>query len=208
MPEKPVIYVLILSLMFSYTEMYHKYKALLQNMPTRHLLTKKETNIAALRKQINRLVHVDIVNFFIAASPEEISEVLAAASDPTMEDGPYFSDEFAWYSMSMVRLDCKAGIISYFPNSQLYSHFLDSTQVSSSTKIPQCSHCNTNVSVVHLSPVLAEKEDERRRFLDSQGKVKTDKLTDMFYFDLTVDAITAVGYEIEKTLQIICIFYF
>jgi len=82
--------------------MYHKYKALLQNMPTRHLLTKVERENSALRKQIDRLVHVDIVNFFIAATPNEITEVLTQASDPEMRNGPYFSDEFAWYSMSLV----------------------------------------------------------------------------------------------------------
>jgi ionotropic glutamate receptor len=83
--------------------MYHKYKSLLQNMPTRHLLTKVERENSALRKQIDRLVHVDIVNFFIAATPNEISEVLSQASDPEMKDGPYFSDEYAWFSMSLVR---------------------------------------------------------------------------------------------------------
>ena len=83
--------------------MYHKYKALLQNMPTRHLLTKIEKG-DKLTAQISKLVHVDIVNFFIAATPDEISEVLARASNPNAEDGPYFSDEFAWYSMSLVSL--------------------------------------------------------------------------------------------------------
>lgn len=72
-------------------------------MPTRHLLTKIEKDNAALRKQIDRLVHVDIVNFFIASTPNEISAVLAEASDKEMKDGPYFSDEYAWYSMSLVR---------------------------------------------------------------------------------------------------------
>jgi ionotropic glutamate receptor len=81
--------------------MYHKYKALLQNMPTRHLLTKIESS-DKLTAQISRLVHVDIVNFFIAGTPDEISEVLAKSSDPNAKEGPYFSDEFAWYSMSLV----------------------------------------------------------------------------------------------------------
>lgn len=84
--------------------MYHKYKSLLQNMPTRHLLTKLEKDSAGIRKQIDRLVHVDIVNFFIAATPNEISSVLAEASDKDMKDGPYFSDEYAWHSMSLVHM--------------------------------------------------------------------------------------------------------
>lgn len=71
-------------------------------MPTRHLLTKVERDTPKLRNQIDRLVHVDIVNFFIAATPSEIQAVLVEASDPNMKDGPYFSDEYAWYSMSLV----------------------------------------------------------------------------------------------------------
>lgn len=92
--------------------MYHKYKSLLQNMPTRHLLTKVERGNTNIRRQIDRLVHVDIVNFFIAARPTEISGVLIEASDPNMRDGPYFSDEYAWYSMSMVSKDaCACSLI-------------------------------------------------------------------------------------------------
>jgi len=82
--------------------MYHKYKSLLQNMPTRHLLTKLESS-EKLTGQIVKLVHVDIVNFFIASTPTAISETLSKASNPNATDGPYFSDEFAWYSMSLVR---------------------------------------------------------------------------------------------------------
>lgn len=81
--------------------MYHKYKSLLQNLPTRHLLTKVEKT-QNLYGQIDKLVHVDIFNFFIAATPTQISEVLAKASNPQAKDGPWFSDEFAWYSMSLV----------------------------------------------------------------------------------------------------------
>ena len=82
--------------------MYHKYKSLLQNMPTRHLLTQVKMKSEEIRQQIDKLVHVDIVNFFIAAKPAMISEVLAQASDPNARDGPWFSDEYAWYSMSLV----------------------------------------------------------------------------------------------------------
>lgn len=83
--------------------MEHKYKALLQNMPTRHLLTKKEHKIGALRAQIYRLVHLDVVNFFIAGSIDEIGEILRVAGEfGEKDDGPYFSDEFSWYSMSLV----------------------------------------------------------------------------------------------------------
>lgn len=82
--------------------MYHKYKSLLQNMPTRHLLSKIEKNVTALRAQIIRLIHVDIVNFFIAAPVDQVTEILVQASNPDVPDGPYFSDEYAWYSMSQV----------------------------------------------------------------------------------------------------------
>lgn len=92
-------------------------------MPTRHLLTKLEKSTENIRRQIDRLVHVDIVNFFIAASPNEISGVLAEASDPQMLDGPYFSDEYAWYSMSMVghckRLTVMLGLFHIFSYAHL-----------------------------------------------------------------------------------------
>lgn len=143
--------------------MYHKYKSLLQNMPTRHLLTKLEKSIPTVRKQIDRLVHVDIVNFFIGASPNEISGVLAEASDPEMKDGPYFSDEYAWYSMSM------------------------------EPGFPKCTGCKNNVSVIHLTPMFSKENNERRDFLSSKGIFKTQRLMDMFYFDLTIDAIATVA---------------
>ncbi|XP_035708909.1 ionotropic receptor 25a isoform X1 [Folsomia candida] len=143
-------------------EMYHKYKSLLQNMPTRHLLTKLEKDSAGIRKQIDRLVHVDIVNFFIAATPNEISSVLAEASDKDMKDGPYFSDEYAWHSMSLEE------------------------------GVPRCNACRSNVTVIHLSPDFTEVGEKRRSFLASRGTVKANRLTDMFYFDITINTILAV----------------
>ncbi|CAG7815216.1 unnamed protein product, partial [Allacma fusca] len=146
-------------------EMYHKYKSLLQNMPTRHLLTKVERSVEAIRKQIDRLVHVDIVNFFIAAGTAEISTVLAESSDPQSRDGPYFSDEYAWYSMSL-----KPGL-------------------------PDCSGCKMPVTVVHLSPSDDESKGQSRRefFSNSASGVDATSLTDMFYFDLAIDGVVAIG---------------
>lgn len=173
--------------------MYHKYKSLLQNMPTRHLLTKLEKSTPAIRRQIDRLVHVDIVNFFIAASPNEISHVLTEASDPEMKDGPYFSDEYAWYSMSMV------SSIASEPASYYYISVPDCLISDSQNSLyiqepglPKCNQCRNNVSVIHLSPKFNAQED-KMSYLRSKGFFKTQRYPEMFYFDLTMTAIATVA---------------
>lgn len=55
--------------------MDHKYKALLQNIPTRHVITAIAES--ALRaQQIDKLRNLDINNFFILGSLTSIKEVL------------------------------------------------------------------------------------------------------------------------------------
>ena len=80
--------------------MEHKHKVLLQGLASRNFFT--TLNYGRFTHQINALVHVDINNFFLVSTHKGISEVLAKASSPNASDGPYFSDEFAWYSMSLV----------------------------------------------------------------------------------------------------------
>lgn len=80
--------------------MENKHKVLLQGLPNRNLFTALDYD--GLTHQITTLVHTDINNFFIASTLSGISETLARGSSPNATDGPYFSDEFAWYSMSLV----------------------------------------------------------------------------------------------------------
>ena len=78
---------------------------LLLNLGTRHLII--PIDYKNLTGQALKIVHVDMANFFMAASPNGISDMLAKASSPNITNGPYFSDEFAWHSMSMVSRACK-----------------------------------------------------------------------------------------------------
>lgn len=55
--------------------MDHKYKALLQNIPTRHVITAIATP-ADRAQQIEKLRNLDINNFFILGSLTSIKEVL------------------------------------------------------------------------------------------------------------------------------------
>lgn len=55
--------------------MDHKYKALLQNVPTRHVIT-AITNPADRMQQISKLRNLDINNFFILGSLQSIKDVL------------------------------------------------------------------------------------------------------------------------------------
>jgi len=170
--------------------MYHKYKSLLQNMPTRHLLTKTLRDRAKLSEQLDKLVHVDIVNFFVAGSSKQITEVLMQASNPNAKDGPYFSDEFAWYSMSLVRNKYKTHRRVRYECDAKVNSFL---KVPGDSKLPECTNCQTNVTLVHLIPEPFGETNKRKNALASTINVDDLTLTEMFYFDLAVDAIMAVA---------------
>lgn len=55
--------------------MDHKYKALLQNIPTRHVITAIASD-ADRKQQIEKLRNLDINNFFILGSLTSIKAVL------------------------------------------------------------------------------------------------------------------------------------
>lgn len=57
----------------------HKYKALLQNIPTRHVITEIGPK-AELPKQIENLRNLDINNFFLLGNMESIKDVLGEFS--------------------------------------------------------------------------------------------------------------------------------
>lgn len=59
----------------AYAVLDHKYKALLQNIPTRHVITEIGPK-ADLPKQIENLRNLDINNFFLLGSLESIKSVL------------------------------------------------------------------------------------------------------------------------------------
>jgi len=172
--------------------MYHKYKSLLQNMPTRHLLTKTLREPSKLYEQIEKLVHVDIVNFFVAGTSKQVTEVLKQATNPNAKGGPYFSDEFAWYSMSLVRHTYLDGNCLDFMIWLRKQAFI-LVKIPGDPELPSCTQCDTDVTLVHLIPQPIPDSNRRKQFLATKIGATHVSLTEMFYFDLAVDAILAVG---------------
>uniref|UniRef100_A0A182U1Q4 Ionotropic glutamate receptor C-terminal domain-containing protein n=1 Tax=Anopheles melas TaxID=34690 RepID=A0A182U1Q4_9DIPT len=83
--------------------MDHKYKALLQNIPTRHVIT----TIADDRdraSQIEKLRNLDINNFFILGSLASIKQVLESAKNE------YFERNFAWHVITQEQKDLSCNV--------------------------------------------------------------------------------------------------
>lgn len=59
--------------------MDHKYKSLLQNVATRHIITPIRDGTQSVADQLLQLRKLDIVNFFILARLANIKRVLDAA---------------------------------------------------------------------------------------------------------------------------------
>lgn len=83
--------------------MDHKYKSLLQNVATRHVIApiKEPGKVADQLKQLRKL---DIVNFFILGSLENIKRVLDAADSVN-----FFNRKFAWHAITQDKGDLKCG---------------------------------------------------------------------------------------------------
>ncbi|GBP52444.1 Ionotropic receptor 25a [Eumeta japonica] len=93
--------------------MDHKYKSLLQNIPTRHVITPvKGIARDEIKNQLRSLRELDIVNFFILGSLRTIKSVLDAA-----DDNQYFGRKTAWFAISLEKGDisctCKDATIVY-----------------------------------------------------------------------------------------------
>ncbi|XP_068617329.1 ionotropic receptor 25a isoform X1 [Battus philenor] len=93
--------------------MDHKYKSLLQNIPTRHVITPvKSFSKDEIKMQLRSLRELDVVNFFIIGSLRTIKNVLDAA-----DENQYFGRKTAWFALSLDKGDiscsCKDAIIVY-----------------------------------------------------------------------------------------------
>jgi ionotropic glutamate receptor len=75
--------------------MDHKYKSLLQNIPTRHMIVKADTRNGV--EQLQRLRQRDIFNYFILGRLSTIMSVLDSA-----EKCGYFDRQFAWHGITLV----------------------------------------------------------------------------------------------------------
>lgn len=59
--------------------MDHKYKSLLLNVPTRHVISGASQQVAEMKRQLSRLRDLDIVNYFILGDENTINVALEAA---------------------------------------------------------------------------------------------------------------------------------
>lgn len=73
--------------------MDHKYKSLLQNVATRHLIS--AIDVPKIEAQLQRLRSLDLVNFFILGTIESIKLVLDAA-----QKNSYLNRKFAWHAIT------------------------------------------------------------------------------------------------------------
>ena len=78
--------------------MDHKYKSLLQNIPTRHMIVKVSEKDG--QEQLKHLRERDIYNYFILGSLATISKVLDSANA-----NDYFDRQFAWHGITAVSSD-------------------------------------------------------------------------------------------------------
>nr|AID61273.1 ionotropic receptor [Calliphora stygia] len=74
--------------------MDHKYKSLLQNIQTRHVITAVADGERARADQIERLRNLDINNFFILGSLKTIGQVLESVKPA------FFERNFAWHAIT------------------------------------------------------------------------------------------------------------
>lgn len=93
--------------------MDHKYKSLLQNIPTRHVITPvKSFSKDDIKTQLRSLRELDIVTFFIIGSLRTIKNVLDAA-----DENQYFGRKTAWFALSLdkgdISCNCKDATIVY-----------------------------------------------------------------------------------------------
>jgi hypothetical protein len=77
--------------------MDHKYKSLLQNIPTRHMIVKADLKDG--NEQLKRLRERDIFNYFIVGRVSTIKSVLDSA-----EENGFFERQFAWHAITSVSI--------------------------------------------------------------------------------------------------------
>lgn len=76
--------------------MEYKYKSLLINMATRHIIV-RVNNAESIVKQLTRFRDLDIVNFFILGGLPTVKIALDTASTKQ-----YFGKKFAWHVITQV----------------------------------------------------------------------------------------------------------
>ncbi|XP_066245582.1 ionotropic receptor 25a-like [Euwallacea similis] len=85
--------------------MDHKYKALLQNVATRHLIDEINPDISKIPEQLDSLVKLDLKNFFVLGDLDTIQTVLESA-----ELKKLFNRMYAWHVLTKDAGDIKASV--------------------------------------------------------------------------------------------------
>uniref|UniRef100_A0A8D8MDM1 Glutamate receptor ionotropic, kainate 3 n=1 Tax=Culex pipiens TaxID=7175 RepID=A0A8D8MDM1_CULPI len=101
-----IIYMNITNAAILYDDSFvmdHKYKALLQNIPTRHVIT-SIGNDKDRGEQIEKLRNLDINNFFILGSFPSIRKVLESAKRE------FFERNFAWHAITQFQGELSSNI--------------------------------------------------------------------------------------------------
>lgn len=90
--------------------MDHKYKSLLQNVATRHVIAPIQDG--DIKEQLQKLRKLDILNYFILGNLANIKRVLDAA-----DAVGYFNRKFAWHAITQdkgdLKCNCKNATILY-----------------------------------------------------------------------------------------------
>jgi ionotropic glutamate receptor len=79
--------------------MDYKYKSLLLNVPTRHIIHMIKDNDAELRQQLLKISEVDLNNFFILGSKDTVMRVMSAGNNLKL-----FGSKYAWFGLTKVSL--------------------------------------------------------------------------------------------------------
>lgn len=83
--------------MLSYIPVFdHKYKSLLQNIPTRHIIAPVE-DARSVKRQLFRFKDLDIVNYFVLGRLQTIKMILDSANV-----NKFFGRKFAWHAITLV----------------------------------------------------------------------------------------------------------
>ncbi|KAM0725746.1 Ionotropic receptor 25a [Formica fusca] len=76
--------------------MHHKYKSLLLNVPTRHIISNLQNSTESVMKQLSRMRDLDVVNYFLMGDKKSIDVVLDAAISLS-----FTGRKYAWLILSL-----------------------------------------------------------------------------------------------------------
>ncbi|XP_057341195.1 ionotropic receptor 25a [Microplitis mediator] len=94
--------------------MDHKYKSLLLNIPTRHVIVQSKIDTNEILNQLQRLRDLDIVNFFVLGEEVTLKSYLDAA-----EMKNFTGRKYGWYAFTMnekldLKCDCRNMSVVFF----------------------------------------------------------------------------------------------